>query len=192
MGDGCGASGGDNRIAPSSAPNPQPLSPDRTTCGRKEAASTVAQDWGAGLKFMDILKRLFEEHFRLPVDNVQPLQGDLGGSGRKIIRLKSSGTSAVGILYGVREENKAFLEFSRHFRRHGLPVPEIYAEDLAQGAYLEEDLGDTTLFDFLSQGRAGESISPPVVEAYRKVVAILPRFQVEAGREIGRASCRER
>jgi aminoglycoside/choline kinase family phosphotransferase len=189
MRDGCGASGDDNMIAPSSATGPQPLSPDRTTCGRKEAASTVAQDWGAGLKFMDILKRLFEEHFRLPVENVQPLQGDLGGSGRKIIRLKSGGTSAVGILYGVREENRAFLEFSRHFRRHGLPVPEIYAEDLAQGAYLEEDLGDTTLFDFLSQGRTGESISREVVEAYRKTAAALPRFQVEAAGDLNYSFC---
>jgi aminoglycoside/choline kinase family phosphotransferase len=138
---------------------------------------------------MDILKRLFEEHFRLPVENVQPLQGELGGSGRKIIRLKSGGTSAVGILYGVREENKAFLEFSRHFRRHGLPVPEIYAEDLAQGAYLEEDLGDTTLFDFLSQGRTGESISRDVVEAYRKTAAALPRFQVEAAGDLNYSFC---
>ena len=185
----CGAAGDDNMIAPSSAPGPQRLSPDRTTCGRKEAASTVAQDWGAGLKFMDILKRLFEEHFRLPVENLQPLQGDLGGSGRKIIRLKSGRTSAVGILYGVREENKAFLEFSRHFKRHGLPVPEIYAEDLAQGAYLEEDLGDTTLFDFLSQGRTGESISHDVVEAYRKTAAALPRFQVEAAGDLNYSFC---
>ena len=65
--------------------------------------------------------------------------------------------SAIGILYPVREENVAFLEFSRHFRRHGLPVPEIYAEDLTQGAYLEEDLGDTTLFEFLGENRSGES-----------------------------------
>src|SRR6516162_1455586 len=189
MGDGCGASGGDNMIAPISAPGPQPLSPERITCGRKEAASTVAQDWGAGLKFMDILKRLFEEHFRLPVENMQPLQGDLGGSGRKIIRLKSGRTSAVGILYGVREENKAFLEFSRHFRRHGLPVPEIYAEDLAQGAYIEEDLGDTTLFESLNTHRTGETIGPEAVEAYRKVVATLPRFQVEAGRDLNYKVC---
>ncbi len=69
--------------------------------------------------------------------------------------------SAIGILYSVREENVAFLEFSRHFRRHGLPVPEIYAEDLSQGAYLEEDLGDTTLFDFLVANRAGAAIAPP-------------------------------
>ena len=95
---------------------------------------------------MDVLEKLFEQHFHSPVGRVQPLQGELGGSGRKIIRLASEQFSAIGILYEVREENVAFLEFSRHFRRHGLPVPEIYAEDLSHGAYIEEDLGDTTLF----------------------------------------------
>src|SRR5215470_3429713 len=168
---GCGASSDADTLAPSSAPGPNPVSPDRATCGRKEAACTVAQDRGAGLEFMDILKRLFEEYFRLPVENVEPLQGELGGSGRRIIRLRSGGRSAVGILYGVHEENRAFLEFSRHFRRHGLPVPKIYAEALDRGAYLEEDLGDTTLFDFLSEGRTGENISRDAVEVYRKTAA---------------------
>ena len=90
---------------------------------------------------MEVLKRLFERHFQTAVERVQPLQEQLGGSGRKIIRLSSEKITAIGILYDVREENVAFLEFSRHFRQHGLPVPEIYAEDLNQGAYLEEDLG---------------------------------------------------
>ena len=124
---------------------------------------------------------------------VQPLQGQLSGSGRKIVRLsgESGGQElrAIGILYDVREENVAFLEFSRHFRRHGLPVPEIYAEDLSQGAYLEQDLGDTTLFEFLSRHRSGPSIAAPAVEAYRKVVALLPRFQVEAGRDLNYKVC---
>jgi aminoglycoside/choline kinase family phosphotransferase len=83
---------------------------------------------------------------------VQPLQGQLGGSAAHCPPHRR-GQTAIGILYAVREENIAFLEFSRHFRRHGLPVPEIYAEDLSQGAYLEEDLGDTTLFEFLSANR---------------------------------------
>ena len=139
--------------------------------------------------FMDVLKRLFEQHFHSPVSRVQPLQGQLGGSGRNIIRLTSEKLSAIGILYEVREENVAFLEFSRHFRRHGLPVPEIYAEDLSHGAYLEEDLGDTTLFEFLSQNRVGANIAPEVVEAYRKVVAVLPRFQIEAGRDLNYKVC---
>ena len=138
---------------------------------------------------MDVLKRLFEQHFHRPVVLVQPLQGELGGSGRKIIRLASENTSAVGILYGVREENVAFLEFSKHFRRHGLPVPEIYAEDLSQGAYLEEDLGDITLFEFLSKNRTGDVIAPQAVQAYRQVVDILPRFQIEAGHDLNYKVC---
>ncbi len=138
---------------------------------------------------MDVLKKLFEQHFHSPVGRMQPLQGELGGSGRKIIRLVSEKLSAIGILYDVREENVAFLEFSRHFRRHGLPVPEIYAEDLSHGAYLEEDLGDTTLFEFLSKNRVGEDIAPQAVEAYRKVVAVLPRFQIEASRDLNYKVC---
>jgi aminoglycoside/choline kinase family phosphotransferase len=138
---------------------------------------------------MEVLKRLFEQHFHSPVERVQPLQGQLGGSGRKIIRLSSEKLSAIGILYYVREENVAFLEFSRHFRRHGLPVPEIYAEDLIHGAYLEEDFGSATLFEFLSDHRNGAIIAPEVVAAYRKVVALLPRFQVEAGRDLNYKVC---
>jgi len=157
---------------------------------------------------IDILKGLFEQHFHAPPERVQPLQGQLGGSGRVIVRLAGEqnkarlsggeqdkarlaggGESAIGILYDVREENVAFLEFSRHFRRHGLPVPEIYADDLRHGAYLEQDLGDTTLFEFLVANRAGENIAPAVVDAYIKVVQALPRFQVEAGRDLNYKVC---
>jgi len=138
---------------------------------------------------MEVLKGLFERHFKAPAEEVKPLQGQLGGSGRTIVRLTGGASSAIGILYGVREENVAFLEFSRHFRRKGLPVPEIYGEDLSQGAYLEEDLGDTTLFEYLSAHRVGETIAPEAVEAYRKVVALLPRFQVEAARDLNYKVC---
>jgi aminoglycoside/choline kinase family phosphotransferase len=154
---------------------------------------------------MDILQHLFEQHFHVPVARIQPLQGQLGGSGRKIIRLFAEKLAekakedpgekarekitAVGILYDVREENAAFLDFSRHFRKHGLPVPEIYAQDLDHGAYLEEDLGDTTLFEYVSKHRSGPTIEPDAVEIYRKVIATLPRFQIEAGRDLNYKVC---
>jgi len=155
---------------------------------RRDAGATIGwQD--AGNTIVDLLKQLFEQHFHAPVQRVEPLQGQLGGSGRKIIRLAGEKQSAIGILYDVREENIAFLEFSRHFRRHGLPVPEIYAEDLGRGAYLEEDLGNTTLFEFLSENRDGENIAPAAIEAYRKVAAVLPRFQVDAGRDLNYRVC---
>ena len=138
---------------------------------------------------MDVLKRLFEQHFHAPAERAEPLKGELGGSGRNLVRLTGAGLSAIGVLYSVREENAAFLEFSRHFRRHGLPVPEIFAEDLNRDAYLEEDLGDTTLFEFLGAHRSSDAIAPEAVEAYQKVVAMLPRFQVEAGRGLNYKVC---
>ena len=138
---------------------------------------------------MDVLNKLFKDHFRVPAEHVRPVQGELGGSGRQIIRLSAGKHSAIGVLYGVREENAAFLAFSRHFRRHGLPVPEIYGEDLDQGAYLEEDLGDQTLFDLLSRNRTGEIIAEPVIQIYHRVVAELPRFQIEAGRDLDYSVC---
>src|SRR5260370_36893065 len=97
---------------------------------------------------MDVLTRLFEEHFRLPVKRVQPLQGELGGSGRKIIRLSGENNSEIGVLYGVREENVAFLEFSKHFRRRGLPVPEIYGEDLARARTWKKTSGTRPCLSF--------------------------------------------
>src|SRR6202142_753355 len=138
---------------------------------------------------MDVLKTLFEKHFHMPVERIQRVQGELGASGRKLVRLFGGKISAIGVLYDVREENVAFLEFTRHFHARGLPVPEIYAEDLGQGAYLEEDLGDTTLFEFLSKNRDGETIPPQATEIYRKVVDVLPRFQIEAGRDLNYKVC---
>jgi aminoglycoside/choline kinase family phosphotransferase len=138
---------------------------------------------------MEILKQLFERHFGAPPTRIHPLQGQLGGSGRNIIRLSNEQHSAIGIRYDVREENLAFLSFSRHFHRHGLPVPEIYAEDLDRGAYLEEDLGDLTLFEFLSHDREGEKVAPAVIEAYRQAVTVLPRFQIEAGCDLDYSVC---
>jgi aminoglycoside/choline kinase family phosphotransferase len=138
---------------------------------------------------MEALKQLFEQHFGSAALRVQPVQGGLGGSGRVIVRLANDEHTAIGVMHDVPEENAAFLEFSRHFRAHGLPVPEIYGADEAAGAYLEEDLGDTTLFQFLAQHRRGVEIAPEVVSAYRKVVEILPRFQVQAGRDLYYGVC---
>ena len=131
------------------------------------------------LSDMDVLKRLFERHFHQSVERVDPLQGQLGGSGRKILRLSGGRRSAIGVLHDVREENVAFVEFSRHFRRHDLPVPEIYEVDLEEGAYIEEDFGDTTLFDYLSRNRAEMSFtlksSTPIEKSLRSFLVFKSR-----------------
>jgi aminoglycoside/choline kinase family phosphotransferase len=68
-------------------------------------------------------------------------------------------------------------------------VPEIYADDSELGAYLEEDLGDTTLFDLVSANRTSGGLAQPAIEAYRKALSELPRFQIEAGRDLNYKLC---
>jgi len=133
------------------------------------------------------LTALFESRFREPVERVAPLKGD--ASARKLFRLSAASRTAIGVINPDALENRAFLEFSRHFRTCGLPVPEIYAEDLDRGMYLEEDLGDTTLFQFLTANRAESGLSSETLDLYRKVVVLLPRFQIEAGRALNYDVC---
>ena len=70
------------------------------------------------------------------------------GSAREYYRLKSGKKTAIGTFNQDHAENIAFLTFSKHFHSTGLPVPEIYAEERKKNIYLQEDLGDTTLFSF--------------------------------------------
>jgi aminoglycoside/choline kinase family phosphotransferase len=50
-------------------------------------------------------------------------------------------------------------------------------------------LGDTTLFDFLSQNRVGDDVGRAAIEAYRQALATLPRFQIESGRDLNYKVC---
>jgi aminoglycoside/choline kinase family phosphotransferase len=97
--------------------------------------------------------------------------------------------AAIGVINEDLKENRAFLAFSRHFRGAGLPTPEIYAENADLGVYLEEDLGDTNLFQYLSANRGEKGISEPVLAVYRKSVKMLPRFQIEAGKTLDYGNC---
>ena len=132
----------------------------------------------------DVLRQLYLERFGISPASAVPLAGD--GSRRAMTRLVGPAGPAIGVVGPDRDENRAFLSFSRAFRGIGLPVPEVYAADEAKGAYLVEDLGDTTLFQALTAARRAEPGAFPasMVPVYRRVLETLPRFQVEGGRAI--------
>ena len=129
---------------------------------------------------------LAEERFGRRPDAVLDLVAD--GSTRQYFRLVwDAERTVVGAIGPDRDENRAFLSFAGAFRTAGLPVPEIFAEDQGAGVWLEEDLGDTTLFKALSAARiacAPDEFPPDIVPLYRRVLAILPRFQVEGHRVV--------
>jgi aminoglycoside/choline kinase family phosphotransferase len=128
----------------------------------------------------DALKTLFTEHFKEEINSLKPLPAH--GSNRQYYRIISDHRSVVGVINQDRLENEAFVDFSRHFRSKGLMVPEIYAKDLNQDIYLEEDLGDETLFDYLLRKREDKKEFPDdLMKIYEKVVERLSEFQIKGG-----------
>lgn len=113
------------------------------------------------------------------------------GSTRRLYRLGTPERTLIGVVNDDVAENAAFLSFSRHFRSEGLPVPEIYAVNPEGTAYLEEDLGDETLFDALGDWRrqAAGGVPDAMKLAYEAVVRELPRFQITAGEGIDDTVC---
>ncbi|HAT72674.1 MAG TPA: phosphotransferase enzyme family protein [Elusimicrobia bacterium] len=133
------------------------------------------------------LRALYKKTFGREPEAFEPLKAD--GSARRLFRMKDGSRSVIGAFGPDKLENRAFLEFSRHFRAEKLPVPEIYAADQPQGVYLEEDLGSTTLFEYLGAERKEGDIPLQVMGCYKKVLEWLPRFQAQASRGLDLSFC---
>jgi aminoglycoside/choline kinase family phosphotransferase len=132
------------------------------------------------------LRRLFRQHFGAAPASILEIAGD--GSNRLMYRLIGEEMeTAIAVVGPDTEENRAFLSFTDSFRSIGLPVPEVYAADEKAGVYLEEDLGETTLFDAVSEARRQDpeaEFPAAILPVYRRVLELLPRFQVEGGRVV--------
>ncbi|WP_456408233.1 RapZ C-terminal domain-containing protein [Caldithrix abyssi] len=133
------------------------------------------------------LVKLFERWAGEKAASFEPLPAH--GSDRKYYRIKGRHKQAIGVFNPDLKENIAFLTFTKHFRRLNLNVPEIYLQELDKNIYLEEDLGDTTLFSFLTEVRQKEGFSQKIIDVYKKVAAYLPRFQVEANEGLDYSVC---
>lgn len=131
--------------------------------------------------------QLFENHFNEKVVDFSMLPGS--GSYREYCRLTSSARTVIGAFNADVKENTAFLSFTSHFKLNDLPVPEVYTVSADLKKYLLGDLGDTTLFDYLSSLREKEGFSENIINEYKKVLKVLPKIQVVAGKEIDYSVC---
>ena len=81
----------------------------------------------------DRIIALFQDHFGTRPSAIVAVAAD--GSQRSYARLLApDGRTAIGVWGPDRDENRAFLSFTRSFRGIGLPVPEIYGADEKAGA----------------------------------------------------------
>lgn len=110
----------------------------------------------------------------------------LSGSNRLYFRLQSENNKTIGVYNEDKKENEAFLYFSKYFTEKQLPVPEIYAENLEQNIYLQQDLGDLNLFTFHNQNRENKE---KVTAIYKKVIDKLIEFQLKGGENLDFNKC---
>lgn len=110
------------------------------------------------------------------------------GSNRRYFRLAGQPT-LIGVRGESAEENRAFIYLAGHFRKQGLPVPQVYAHSDDFLYYLQEDLGDTLLFDKLGTKSREDGTSAELCQFLRQVIRLLPVLQCKGAEGLDFSQC---
>ena len=130
-----------------------------------------------------ILEKLFEEHFEKKAETIEALA--VSGSDRRYYRLTCGKTTCIGTYNTNVAENNTYFYFTELFRKHQINVPEVYKTSKDRRAYLQQDLGKTSLFDLVTK----EGYTEPVRKLYHKALAQLAKVQWIAGRDADYKQC---
>ena len=137
---------------------------------------------------MDELKKLFVHYTGFQADEIQELL-PVSGSNRRYFRLIGKKKSLIGV-YGVSaEENSAFIYMADQFCKKGLPVPKVYRYSDDKLYYLQEDLGDISLFDAISKGRQSGIFDEKERMWLHKTITLLPFIQIKGAEGFDFSRC---
>lgn len=134
----------------------------------------------------ELLAQLYQSYTGEAPTSIEPLPG--AGSNRKYFRLKGK-ESLIGVYGTSTEENRAFIYMARHFSQKGLPVPRILTESPDQSVYLQDDLGDISLFQLIKQGRESGNFSDEETNILKRTIRLLPQIQFEGSKDMDFSYC---
>ena len=134
----------------------------------------------------EILQQLYQTYTGHTPENIEPLAG--AGSNRNYYRLKGK-PQLIGVCGTSETENRAFLYIARHFKEKGLPVPCVYAQSDDEMAYLQEDLGNLSLFDAIGHGRTTGNFNTQEINLLKQTIRLLPRLQFEGAEGMDFSIC---
>jgi NDP-sugar pyrophosphorylase family protein/aminoglycoside/choline kinase family phosphotransferase len=114
--------------------------------------------------------KIIEAFFGRPQETLESALIGIGGSDRKYYRLLGPERSAVLMVCSADDTDyERHIRYTDFFRRHSIPVPEVFYTDSLVKQALFEDLGDLSLYSWLKCRRMpGET-----ERIYRKVLDIL-------------------
>ncbi len=134
----------------------------------------------------DILRQLYLLYIGHEPESIEAFPSS--GSNRRYFRLAGQPT-LIGVRGESAEENRAFIYLAGHFRKQGLPVPQVYAHSDDFLYYLQEDLGDTLLFDKLGTKSREDEASAELFQLLRKVIRLLPVLQYKGAEGLDFGQC---
>lgn len=135
----------------------------------------------------EVLKSLYVDRYGGEPLSVTKLSG--AGSNRVYYRLCGCDTSVIGVVGTSVEENRAFVALAKVFAENGIAVPRVLAVSDDGLRYLQQDLGDTTLFDSLKQARENGCFSQNDVDVLCEVMSALPHIQYKVPRSFDFSLC---
>ncbi|MBO7337757.1 MAG: phosphotransferase, partial [Paludibacteraceae bacterium] len=133
------------------------------------------------------LSELFIKHFKTEATSVIKLKG--AGSNRQYFRLSNDDVTAIGVHGESAEENKSFIMLAKHFASQGLPTPTVFCHTDDYMFYLQEDLGDTALFDAMANGVKTSSFSDDEKALLFKTIEKLPDMQFKGAEGLDFSVC---
>lgn len=120
------------------------------------------------------LLQLYAEYTGQEADSITELPSS--GSNRRYFRLLGNPT-LIGVSGTSVEENRAFLYMAQHFKKKGLPVPTVHYRSADDRFYLQEDLGNTLLFDAIEKGRKSSVFDEEERQLLKQTITLLPDIQ---------------
>ena len=131
---------------------------------------------------MQLLQQLFEQWAGEACTECLALGAN--GSNRRYYRLCGATRRCIGTIGDDLRENEAFIACTRHFMAKGIAVPQLYAVSDDHRRYLQQDLGDQSLYGLLlDKRRQGRGFDAEMLALYRQALADLAAIQ-QAGADL--------
>lgn len=111
------------------------------------------------------------------------------GSNRKYYRLSSDKGSLIGVQGESADENKAFIALAKHFEKQQLNTPKVAAFSDDCLFYLQEDLGDVSLYQTITSDIKAHVFSDESRAILRKTISQLADFQFNAAKGLDFSIC---
>ena len=149
----------------------------------------------------ELLCALFQKSLGIKAGEIKALTAS--GSNRRYYRItqaphtsealwgphEDTQISAIGVEGTSRDENRAFLYMARHFAEKGLNVPRVLGVSADEMNYIQEDLGDTLLFDYIADGRKSGVFNDKEKAMLQKTLRALARLQTKGAEDFDFQKC---